>query len=128
MKFLSNTLSALFWWTISTLHGDSNPLAENRSPLWRKCRNNHLKKHPKCELCGGTDVLRVHHIQPFHIAPDLELEPDNLITLCERKKYGINCHFWYGHLGNWRLVNETCVEDVAKWHDKRIDAYNRQKK
>jgi hypothetical protein len=39
----------------------------------------------------------------------LELTPDNLITLCESKKYGITCHLFVGHRGNYRLFNPDVV-------------------
>jgi len=33
-----------------------------RSSAWRKIRNEHLKDHPCCAVCGGTKKLNVHHI------------------------------------------------------------------
>jgi len=63
-------------------------------------------------LCGGTKAVEVHHLIPFSIAPDLELDPHNLITLCERKKYGINCHLLVGHLGNYRRFNSSWMKST----------------
>ena len=60
----------------------------------------------------------MHHLVPFHEAPELELEPDNLITLCEAKKYGLNCHQLMGHLGNYRRINRRCRDDARKWSSK----------
>jgi len=60
----------------------------------------------------------VHHVVPFHLAPDLELEPGNLLTLCESKKYGINCHQLIGHLGNYRRWNPSVREDATVWRMK----------
>ena len=71
-----------------------------RSPQWSTVRKHHLEKEYKCQWCGAKKLLSVHHIVPFHVQPDLELEDDNLITLCE----GLfrNCHFRRGHVSNWK--------------------------
>lgn len=71
-----------------------------RSGKWPAVRDAHLKEHPYCEACGRATDLNVHHIVPVHVQPALELEPMNLMTLCERKTW--NCHLWIGHNGNWR--------------------------
>lgn len=126
-SIIKHPFRTLLWMLIDFFKGDQNPLAQNRSPLWAKCRKKHLKTNKTCAVCGGQDILRVHHIIPFHIAPDLELEPSNLITLCERKKYGVSCHLWFGHLGNWKNYNENVVNDSFNWHDKRIKANSRPK-
>ena len=91
---------------------------EKRSGSWTQVRNEHVEKHPACEVCGRTTKVQVHHLIPFHVAPDLELEPDNLMTLCENKKNGINCHLLVGHLGNFRRFNVTAVEDATYWKQK----------
>lgn len=88
------------------------PKGAKRSPKWRKVRNSYIKKHPKCAGCGSTKKLRCHHKLPFFLAPDLELDPKNLIVLCENKKYGINCHQNLGHRGTWKKFNPNVVEDV----------------
>jgi len=79
-----------------------------RSSKWSAVRRDFLKLHPACEACGSTDDLNVHHIQPFNVAPELELDPTNLITLCRKH------HFEVGHLGNWKSANATVREDAAK--------------
>lgn len=89
-----------------------------RSPGWRIVREIHIKKHPNCELCGGTEICEVHHIQSFSRNPELELDPTNLITLCESGKNGIVCHRAFGHLGNYQSINVNCVEDVEMWKEK----------
>jgi len=66
-------------------------------------------------VCGGKEKLEVHHLQPFHIKPDLELDPNNLITLCESKNHGINCHLFIGHLGNYKSINDTAQQDAFFW-------------
>lgn len=102
------------------------PLGIQRSSRWRKVREVHLKNNPKCELCEGAKKLRVHHIKPFHTHPELELEPTNLITLCECLSYGINCHLLVGHLGNFRKVNHNSVADIAVWNSKLKERDNQQ--
>lgn len=82
-----------------------------RSSQWPIVRQRHLLKNPKCVVCDGTKYLEVHHIVPFHIAPNLELEPDNLITLCEGRK-NFNCHLIAGHKLNFRKINNTCRADA----------------
>ncbi len=94
------------------------PKDARRSSKWRKVRKKHLVKHPRCALCGGNKKIEVHHIISFHVAPDLELHPDNLMTLCEEKKYGKVCHQLFGHLGNYQRTNLNVASDVAAWNVK----------
>ena len=81
-----------------------------RSTHWPKVRADFLKDHSSCAACGVTEGLEVHHVLSFHEHPDRELDPDNLITLCERHR----CHFTFGHLWNWRTNNPNVREDTAK--------------
>ena len=78
---------------------------QRRSSKWSKVRGAHLEKHPECEVCGRKTHVEVHHVMPFSMFPDMELEPKNLITLCENKKNGLNCHLFVGHLGNFKRFN-----------------------
>ena len=94
------------------------PKGAKRSSRWRNIRHMHLLKHPECAVCGKTKKVEVHHVVPFHIAPDMELAPGNLMTLCENKKYGINCHLLIGHLGNYKRTNPVCRLDVITWNMK----------
>ena len=80
-----------------------------RSSRWPAVRNAWIKDHPTCACCGGTDSLEVHHKIPFHVAPMLELDGLNLITLCESKR---QCHLRVGHYFNWKLHNPD-VERMA---------------
>ena len=93
------------------------PKGAKRSRGWRKLRREFVKNNAQCAVCGTTKKLEVHHIIPFHIAPDLELDPANLITLCDGKgKYGSrSCHLLFGHLGNFQGVNANLSEDVQIW-------------
>ena len=69
-------------------------------------------------MCGGKVKLEVHHKKPFHIHPELELDPTNFITLCEADKGGVNCHLLFGHLGNFKSLNDTVETDAAQWNTK----------
>lgn len=74
-----------------------------RSPKWSSLRDRVVEAHPFCAVCGSKDFLQVHHKQPFHLWPELELEEDNLCVLCEAP--GMNCHFRIGHLRSWSSYN-----------------------
>jgi len=86
-----------------------------RSSGWRKIRNAHIKKHPQCACCGSKNAPEVHHIQDFSTAPELELDPNNLITLC-----GKRCHLLFGHLGYWKSINPEIIND-SKWIRNKIE-------
>jgi 5-methylcytosine-specific restriction protein A len=94
------------------------PGSARRSSEWPKVRAAHLKEHPVCAVCGGAKKLEVHHMVPFHMKPDLELNPANLITLCEAKHNGVNCHLWFGHLGNFKRMNTSVLTDSMRWNSK----------
>jgi 5-methylcytosine-specific restriction endonuclease McrA len=94
------------------------PLKSKRSSQWSKVRAGWLLKNNVCAACGCTNSLEVHHIKPFHLDPSLELDENNLITLCESKKRGVNCHLFFGHLGNYKKENPDVLKDSAKWHSK----------
>ena len=84
-----------------------------RSPSWSKIRREHLNKFPYCAACGRNKKLEVHHIKPFHTNPELELDPNNLVTLCDDP-----CHFVFGHLMNYKSWNNTVVEDCKLYYEK----------
>jgi 5-methylcytosine-specific restriction protein A len=99
------------------IQGKAKP-GQKRSSQWRKIRNRYKKANPHCAVCGSKKKVEIHHKIPFNIAPDLELFEDNFVSLCERKKYGINCHLLIGHLGNYRRVNLNINIDVMTWNQK----------
>lgn len=88
---------------------------QRRSSKWQSVKNKHLLFYGKCSACGGIKNLEVHHIKPFHLFPDLELDPLNLLTLCESKKLGVHCHLLFGHLGKWSSYNLNVLEDSKTW-------------
>lgn len=93
-------------------------LGQRRSPRWPEVRKSHLAANPTCALCGGKDKLETHHVESFHERPDLELEPSNLITLCESKKGGVTCHLFVGHLSDYKAINPSVREDASEWFRK----------
>lgn len=93
--------------------------AAPRSPKWNKVRAQHLKEQSVCQVCGTIEELNVHHIIPFHIDQSKELDPSNLITLCEYNK----CHFVFGHLFNWSSYNSNVLIDAQIYKDKKAKAH-----
>jgi 5-methylcytosine-specific restriction endonuclease McrA len=90
----------------------SEELFGGRDPQWDGVRKQHLKKENLCQACLTKDNLEVHHIIPFHLRPDLELDPANLITLCAQK-----CHLLFGHLMNYKSYNSNVIEDCKKMQE-----------
>lgn len=88
------------------------PLLSRRSPHWHTFEKHWLEKHGTCEACDGTKKLQVHHEVPFHKDPSKELDPTNVLTLCEDGK--TNCHLHIGHNGNFRNDNPNVRKDAAK--------------
>jgi len=88
-------------------------LFSRRSPKWPSLRKSFLETHGSCAACGCTEFLEVHHIEPFHENPFLELSMDNLITLCDKPGKD-NCHLTVGHLGSFRKKNLSVREDAEK--------------
>lgn len=88
-----------------------------RSPEWHRVEKEHLLHEPACVVCGHRGKgLQVHHIKPFHLHPNLELDPRNLITLCELK--GRDHHLLIGHLDEWESYNVNVKEDAHHYHGK----------
>ncbi len=94
----------------------TNPDEHGRSSKWPALAHAHLKAHPKCEVCGTNKSLNVHHIKPFKLFPELELEPTNLFTLCETPSQ--NHHFLFGHLLDWKAWNPSVIKDAIIWAGK----------
>lgn len=94
------------------------PKGAKRSPKWRKLRKVFITQYPLCFVCRSKKKVEVHHKIPFHIAPDLELKAENLVSLCENKRFGICCHQLLGHLGNYRRINVSIEEDIFIWRKK----------
>jgi len=98
------------------------PWGEQRSGKWPAVRKAFLSlpDNSKCAVCGGTKKLEAHHIKPFHLNKALELDPTNLIALCEGNSV-MNCHLLFGHLGNFKSFNKSVKKDAPAWDDKIKD-------
>lgn len=94
------------------------PINAKRSKEWSKVRKQHLIDNPCCAACGETKKVEVHHIKPFHLNPELELDPSNLITLCETATKGIICHLNIGHNGSYKNINENVLEDAQRMFER----------
>lgn len=88
------------------------PTGAKRHPHWRRLRKSLIKRQPFCSICDRRKGLEAHHIVSFWIAPDLEMDVENLVILCRR------CHLVFGHCGSWSEINPTCLEDVIYWRQK----------
>lgn len=83
-----------------------------RSTHWPSVRDKHLSENPVCAACGSKKNLQVHHKRPFHVHPELELDPVNLITLCMDDW---ECHLMIGHGDSFRAFNPDVLEDAKKF-------------
>lgn len=84
-------------------------VSKKRSSLWNSVKNQFLKENNRCAVCGSKKRLNVHHKKPFHLYPELELDSDNLITLCMSKK---ECHLVIGHGSYFSAYNKNIEDDV----------------
>ena len=91
-----------------------------RSDKWPTVEKHFREAHPTCAACGGTVRLNVHHCLPFHLDPEKELDPTNLITLCMGEK---ECHLHIGHDGNFKFYNPNVRKDAqhALEHPEKFD-------
>jgi hypothetical protein len=94
-------------------------IGRGRSPHWPAVEKAFRKIHPQCVACLVKSVahVQIHHRFPFHYCvalgrPDLELDPRNLITLCEWKSPAPNHHLLIGHLDNFQSSNLAVAEDA----------------
>ena len=89
-------------------------LSKQRSGRWGTIRKRHIESNPTCAACGGIKKVSVHHCVPLHLDESKELDPNNLISLCEEN----NCHHAVGHLFSWFSYNPNVREDAAIWLEK----------
>lgn len=97
---------------ITIFAGSSQPMEAARSPKWNKTRDAFIAKNPSCSACGQKTELEVHHCLPYHLRPDLELLESNLIVLCH------DCHYYFGHLKNWKSYNDFVRQDASAFKAK----------
>jgi len=72
---------------------------KKRSTHWRVVQKEFISKHNECAACGSKKQLQVHHKFPFDDYPELELDFNNLITLCMSEK---DCHLKIAHGGSFK--------------------------
>ena len=106
-------------------HERKIPRGTKRSDKWPALRKAFLKGKV-CAVCGGAKKLEAHHIRPFHLHPELELDETNLIALCENKGDGINCHLFVGHLGSFQSFNASVRDDARDWQQRLIHRPTRE--
>jgi hypothetical protein len=82
---------------------------KKRSGKWSTVEKHFKERHPCCEICGSQKNLQVHHIKPFHLYPELELEESNLITLCMSRQ---ECHLLIAHCGSFKKYNPKLKDHV----------------
>lgn len=77
------------------------------STIWKHKRAEILARdNNKCKICGNSDTLQVHHIYSLDTHPDMRLENNNLITLCDHCHH--NAHnFIYSPAYLINKINET---------------------
>lgn len=101
------------WEEVPRMHLGAE-MEAHRSSQWPRVRREHLELNGSCKACGAVKNLEVHHIAPFHLSPEQELDPFNLVTLCETPSH--NCHFLFGHLLDWRAYNIMVLDDAARMY------------
>lgn len=89
---------------------DDRTFGAPRSGKWPTVRK-HFLEGKTCAACGSSDSIEAHHVVPFHIAPDKELDEHNLIALCDSH----GCHFAFGHLYSWKAYNQSVRADAESW-------------
>jgi hypothetical protein len=100
---------------------------QKRSPEWPKVMHDYLSKHPACEACGKVGAVNVHHVAPFEFIinfgrPELELDENNLITLCESEsgKPEENHHIEIGHAGDFKKANLNVRQDASRYYGETL--------
>lgn len=104
---LAAALMAAIRWLLSLCAAPPLLLGAPRSGHWGKVRDDFLAEHSTCACCGRKSET-AHHVLPFHEHPELELDPNNLIAVCNE------CHLTFGHLGDFRAWNPLVREDAAR--------------
>lgn len=85
-------------------------VSTKRSSKWPTVEKYFRESHSVCAVCGTAEKLNVHHKQPFHLHPELELDVNNLITLCMGPR---ECHLIIGHGNDFKSYNPNIDADVA---------------
>lgn len=86
---------------------------QGRSSKWRRTREIHLYANGCCIACNTKEKLEVHHIIPFAVDKELELDHSNLVTLCS------TCHLVFGHLRDYETYNHNVLTDCMSFSEKK---------
>lgn len=94
---------------------DPGSLGAARANGWAVFRRIHIKDFCEmCEIKGSLlKPLELHHIKRFVDNPELELDPNNVITVCRP------CHLRYAHLGSFQSYCLEIKEEAERWAEKR---------
>ena len=79
----------------------------------RRAMARHRRENPTCKLTHSKKI-RVHHIIPVSVAPELADDPDNLVSL---HPYA---HFLLGHALSWTRHVPGILE-LIDWMHKNVD-------
>lgn len=83
---------------------------DRNTPGYKQWRGNVLLRDGyKCVICGSEDNLEAHHVKPVAKFPDLALDINNGITLCQR------CHY-EEHNRNYNSNLETVPSLINTLH------------
>ena len=94
-------------------------IATKRSSKWPKVERDFKESNPNCACCNSNIRIQVHHKMPFHLNKELELDPNNLISLCMSTK---ECHLRLGHGSDFKAYNPN-IEKDAKILSKDISKF-----
>lgn len=86
-----------------------------RSPKWRAVRDRFFRENPRCAFKGCTydgPHFSVHHLKPYHLFPELELDTSNLVTVCSGDD-SPNHHLYVAHDGNFRNWNKDAGQHLT---------------
>ena len=98
--------------------GEISPVsATPRHKDWDRESRAWALSHP-CAVTGSTEGIEVHHIRPFHLFPELEMDPANWISLIRP------WHLYLGHVGNWSNWNPNVREDAERFR-RMIEAFRK---
>ena len=92
-----------------------------RSSQWDDVRYAFAEKNQTCAVCKSDKKLQIHHCVPFHHDSSLELDPENLISLCMDK---FDCHIQIGHGDNFKFYNENVRQDAEMLINTPADQFN----
>jgi hypothetical protein len=93
-------------------------LARGRSGKWPRVERLVFERDGhRCRACGRSDCKLIgHHVCPYHVDRKKELDPNNVITMCQPA--GGGDHLGLGHTTRdgkrgWKYWNPDVVADAA---------------